>query len=68
VGSPGLENAPPEFRRDERDDRPAKTPTAGDPLRGLAYLGRVALLGRDRLAALASAPIRWAWEDIAPSR
>ena len=40
-------------------------PTAADPLRGLAHLAAVAVVGRQRLLDLAAAPVRYVWQDIA---
>jgi hypothetical protein len=41
-------------------------PTADDPLHGLEHLAAVALLGRDRILALAKKLIEYVWKDIAP--
>jgi hypothetical protein len=40
-------------------------PTAAEPLRGLAHLGPLAVVGRDRILALAAEPVRYVWQDIA---
>jgi hypothetical protein len=40
-------------------------PTAGDPLRGLEHLGKVALIGRDGILELASTAVEYIWQDIA---
>ncbi|HEY5375119.1 MAG TPA: AAA family ATPase, partial [Polyangiaceae bacterium] len=44
---------------------PLEEPTAAEPLRGLEYLGKVALVGRDRILELASTPVEYVWMDIA---
>jgi hypothetical protein len=41
------------------------TPTAADPLAGLAHLPAVALVGRDRILVRAAEPVAYAWKDIA---
>lgn len=43
---------------------PTEPPTASDPLRGLASLSRVAVLGRARLRELASIPVQYVWQDL----
>lgn len=45
----------------------AEKPTADNPLRGLRHLGKVALIGRDRIIAKAREPINYVWQDIAVS-
>jgi hypothetical protein len=40
-------------------------PTAAEPLRGLAYLGPLAVVGRSRILALAAEPVQYVWRDIA---
>ncbi|MEI9940368.1 MAG: AAA family ATPase [Pseudomonadota bacterium] len=44
---------------------PLEEPTAAEPLRGLEYLGKVALVGRDGILNLAATPIEYVWVDIA---
>jgi hypothetical protein len=41
------------------------TPTAADPLAGLAHLPAVALVGRERILVRAAEPVAYAWKDIA---
>jgi hypothetical protein len=57
----------PEFfgHDDAPNSAPQASPTSADPLRGLSALRRVAVVGRTRLHALASAPVVYAWQDIA---
>jgi hypothetical protein len=43
----------------------AEGPTADHPLRGLEHLSKVAVLGREALLALATAPIVYVWNGIA---
>lgn len=52
-------------RMQERRGPSGQGPTADEPLRGLRHLGPVAVLGPDRLKALAAEPIDYAWDDIA---
>jgi hypothetical protein len=40
-------------------------PTAGDPLRGLQHLSKVAVVGRAALVELAERPIVWLWDNVA---
>jgi hypothetical protein len=42
-----------------------EVPTAADPLRGLEYLSKVAVVGRQRLVELAERPVVWLWDQIA---
>ncbi len=44
---------------------PREEPTAAEPLRGLEYLGKVALVGRNGILELAATPIEYVWVDIA---
>lgn len=43
----------------------APGPTAADPMRGLEYLPRVALVGRENILACAAEPVDYVWQDIA---
>jgi hypothetical protein len=45
-------------------DSPSGIPSVEEPLRGLKFLGPLALIGRDRLVALASRAISYVWMDI----
>ena len=44
--------------------KPSEAPTADDPLGGLKYLNKVAVMGRARFVALASEPIDYVWQDL----
>jgi hypothetical protein len=41
------------------------SPTVETPFRGLAYLGKIALVGSDRIVGKSQEPVRWVWQDIA---
>jgi hypothetical protein len=47
------------------EDAPQEGPTPQEPLRGLARLARVALLGRERIIDKATEPVAYVWQDIA---
>lgn len=55
---PGDDEAPPVVTK-------TVLPTPSDPLRGLRYLGPIAIVGRQRLLDLARTPIEYVWQDIA---
>jgi hypothetical protein len=44
---------------------PLEGPTTDNPLRGLKQLGKVAVIGRERLRELAAAPTPYVWNQIA---
>jgi hypothetical protein len=59
-----------ERAREALDDAQAVTPSGpgpeqDDPLRGLADLGKVALVGRARIVAQSLEPVPYVWDDIA---
>lgn len=58
-------DAPPDFDVSGIDQPPREGPSAAEPLRGLAYLGKVALIGRDRILELAATAVDYVWVDIA---
>jgi hypothetical protein len=51
----------------EDHEEPPAVPTATNPLAGLKHLGPIALVGRERMLAIAAIPISYAWEGIAVS-
>jgi hypothetical protein len=62
---PGASDAPPASERERRALKELATPTQREPLRGLPYLARVALVGRDRIREIANAPVPYVWLHIA---